>query len=129
MMVRLLLIGIFAVVKAASAAQPMNPPGLMPTAIARPLFEQDPGVAAARAGLDVALQEASILDQSPYEWTARVDGQQRRVENGPRYNEWFVGVEKTIRLPRQSHSRSQYRQGNRRRVSGALWRGFAHIGS
>ncbi|ACV37867.1 conserved hypothetical protein (plasmid) [Candidatus Accumulibacter phosphatis clade IIA str. UW-1] len=99
MMVRLLLIGIFAVVKAASAAQPMNPPGLMPTAIARPLFEQDPGVAAARAGLDVALQEASILDQSPYEWTARVDGQQRRVENGPRYNEWFVGVEKTIRLP------------------------------
>lgn len=42
MMVRLLLIGIFAVVKAASAAQPMNPPGLMPTAIARPLFEQDP---------------------------------------------------------------------------------------
>jgi hypothetical protein len=43
MMVRLLLIGIFAVVKAASAAQPMNPPGLMPTAIARPLFEQGPG--------------------------------------------------------------------------------------
>ncbi len=99
MKIRLLLIGLFTIPGVALAAPPVNPPGLMPTAIARPLLEQDPGVAAARAGLDVALQEAGILDKSPYEWTARATGQQRRLDSGPRYNEWNVGIEKTIRLP------------------------------
>ena len=99
MMIRLLLIGLLSFSGAALAAQPMNPPGLLPTEIARPLLEQDPGVAAARAGLDVALQEAGILDKSPHEWTARVLSQQRRLETGPRYNEWNAGLERTIRLP------------------------------
>ncbi len=99
MMIRLLLISLLTVSGTAQAVQPVNPPGLLPTEIARPLLEQDPGVAAARAGLDVALQEAGILDKSPYEWTARTTGQQRRLEGGPRYNEWNVGIERTIRLP------------------------------
>ena len=98
MMPRLLLAALLTISGAAQAVEPMNPPGLLPTEIARPLLEQDPGVAAARAGLDVALQEAGILDQSPYEWTARASGQQRRLDNGPRYNEWNVGIERTIRL-------------------------------
>ena len=98
MMTRLLLAGLLAVFATAQAMEPVNPPGLLPTEIARPLLEQDPGVAAARAGLDVALQEAGILDQSPYEWTARASGQQRRLDNGPRYNEWSVGIERAIRL-------------------------------
>lgn len=98
-MIRLLLIGLLAFSGTAQAVQPIDPPGLMPTEIARPLLEQAPGVAAARAGLDVALQEAGILDGSPYEWTARTTGQQRRLENGPRYNEWNVSIERTIRLP------------------------------
>jgi outer membrane protein TolC len=83
----------------AFAAQPVNPPGLLPTDIARRLLEQDPGVAAARAGLDVARQEAGILDSSPHEWTVRATGQQRRLDTGPRSNEWNVGIERTIRLP------------------------------
>lgn len=95
---RLLLIGLCTFSPAASAMQQVNPPGLLPTEIARPLLEQDPAVTAARAGLDVALQEAGILDKSPYEWTARGSGQQRRLENGPHYNEWSVGVERTLRL-------------------------------
>ena len=99
MMIRLLLISLLTVSATARAIQPVNPPGLLPTEIARPLLEQDPGVAAARAGLNVALQEASILDKSPYEWITRATGQQRRVENGPRYNEWNVGIERAIRLP------------------------------
>ena len=98
MMIRLLLMGLM-LSGTARAVQPVNPPGLLPTEIARPLLEQDPGVAAARAGLEVALQEAGILDKSPYEWIARSTGQQRRVENGPRYNEWLVGIERTLRLP------------------------------
>lgn len=98
MMIRLLLIGLLTAPAAAQAMQPVNPPGLLPTGIARPLLEQDPGVAAARAGLDVAQQEAGILDQSPHEWMARTTGQQRRLENGPRYTEWNVGVERAIRL-------------------------------
>ncbi len=99
MMFRLLLISVLSISGTARAVQPVNPPGLLPAEIARPLLENDPGVAAARAGLDVALQEAGILDKSPYEWIARSTGQQRRVENGPRYNEWMVGIERTLRLP------------------------------
>ena len=99
MMTPLLLIGLLTISGAALAVQPVNPPGLMPTEIARPLLEQDHGVAAARAGLDVALQEADILDRSPYEWTTRATAQQRRVESGLRYKEWNVGIERTIRLP------------------------------
>ena len=99
MMIRYLLIGLLAFPSSTLAVQPVHPPGLLPTAIARSLLEQDPSVAAARAGMEVALQEAGILDKSPYEWTTRAAGQQRRLETGPRYNEWHVGVERTIRLP------------------------------
>lgn len=99
MMIRLLLIGLLTVSGTAHAVQPMNPSGLLPTEVARLLLEQDPGVAAARASLEVALQEAGILDKSPYEWIPRVTGQQRRVEGGSPFNEWHVGIERTIRLP------------------------------
>ena len=95
---RLLLAGLLTILGSAQAMQPVNPPGLLPTEIARPLLEQDPAVTAARAGLDVALQEAGILDKSPHEWTARASGQQRKVDSGSRYNEWNLGIERTIRL-------------------------------
>ena len=99
MIIRTLLIGLLTLSGNVHAAQPVNPPGLLPSEIAGPLLEQDPGVATARAGLEVARQEAAILDKSPYEWTARATGQQRRLDSGPRYNEWNIGVERTIRLP------------------------------
>lgn len=99
MMIRLILISLLILPGVASAVQPVNLSGLLPTTVARPLLEQDSGVAAARAGLEVALQEANILDQSPYEWTTRATGQQRRLDSGPGYNEWNVGIERTIRLP------------------------------
>lgn len=116
MNIRLLLIGLLTISGTALAVQPVNPPGrtpqcgecrdaqgpppgLLPTEIARPLLEQDPGVAAARAGLEVALQDIGILDKSPYEWIPRFTGQQQRLENGPRYNEWNIGIERTLRLP------------------------------
>ncbi len=111
MMIRLLLTSLLAVCGGVQAMQPVapvdpaNPPGLLPAEIARPLLEQDPGVAAARAGLDVALQEAGILDQSPYEWTTKVMGQRRVLDYGPgnsatgNRREWYAGIERTIRLP------------------------------
>lgn len=99
MTIRLLMIALSTFSIDALAAPPVSPPGLLSTEIARPLLEQDPGVAAARAGLEVALQEAGILNRSPYEWTARAAGQQRRLQIGPQYNEWNVGVERTVRLP------------------------------
>jgi len=83
----------------------MSPPGLLPTEVARPLLEQDPAVAAARAALDVALQESGILDSSPYEWTARATGQRRVQDYGPddsatgKRKEWSASLERTIRLP------------------------------
>ncbi|NDP47544.1 MAG: TolC family protein [Sulfuriferula multivorans] len=102
MMIRLLMMGFLTVSGAAQAMQPVTPAGLLPTEIARPLLEQDPAVAAAREGLEVARQEARILEQSPHEWGVRTWTQQRRVQNGSRYNaynEWSVGVERAIRLP------------------------------
>ena len=83
----------------AHAWEAIDSPGLLPTAIARPLLEQDPGVAAARAGLEVALREAGLLDGSPYEWIARATTQERELSNGPHYGEWSVGIERTLRLP------------------------------
>jgi len=99
MKIRPLLASLIMGVGSAYALQPPNVPGLLPTEIARPLLEQDPRVAAARAGLEVARQEASILDKSPYEWTAKALGQRRSLDTGPRYREWNVGIERTIRLP------------------------------
>lgn len=99
MMIRLLLASLIMAAGSAYALQPPNVPGLLPTEIARPLLEQDPRVAAARAGLEVAKQESSILDKSPYEWTGKALGQRRSLDTGPRYREWNVGIERTIRLP------------------------------
>lgn len=74
-------------------------PGLLPTSVARPLLEQDPSVAAARALLEAARLEAGILGRSPYEWTVRLSSQRRSLETGPRYNEWNATIEKPWRLP------------------------------
>jgi len=73
--------------------------GLPPSEIARPLLEQDPAVAAARAGLEVALHAADALSASPYEWTPNATLQQRRVRHDDRYTEWNVGIDRTLRLP------------------------------
>lgn len=83
----------------AQAIEAVTPPGILSDKAARSLLDQDPGVAAARAGLEVALQEAGILNQSAYEWTARASGQHRRIDAGQRYGEWNIGIERTIRLP------------------------------
>lgn len=74
-------------------------PGLLPSSIARPQLDQDPGVAAARSGLEAARLEAGILEQSPYEWTARLSSQRRTLEAGARYREWNAAIERGLRLP------------------------------
>lgn len=99
MRIRLLLVSLLTLIGTAQAAEPLSAPGLLPTEIARPLLDQDPGVAAARAALEVARQEAGILNKSPYEWTANATGQRRALDDGPRYREWTVGIERTVRLP------------------------------
>lgn len=99
MTMKFLSLGLLTLCASAHAWETMDPPGLLPTEIARPLLEQDPGVAAARAGLEVALRKARLLDSSPYEWTARAGTQERELSDGPHYGEWSVGIERTIRLP------------------------------
>ena len=99
MMNRLLMAMLITATGSVFALQPPNIVGLLPTETARQLLDQDPRVAAARAGLELARQESSILGKSPYEWTARALGQQRSVDTGSRYREWHVGIERAIRLP------------------------------
>jgi len=94
-----LLIALSAMAVSAPAAPLPETPGLLPTPIVRPLLEQDPSVAAARAGLEAARQEAGILDSSPYEWNARMSSQRRTLQSGPHSQEWNVGIERTLRLP------------------------------
>ncbi len=81
-----------------AAALP-DAPGLLPTAIARTLLEQDPSVVAARAGLEAAQLDAGMLDASPYEWTARLSTQRRKVQSESNYREWNAGIERGVRLP------------------------------
>lgn len=99
MMPRFLLISLFGLVFSAQAAPAPETPGLLPTQMVRPLLEQDPSVAAARAGLEAARQEAGMLDSSPYEWTARLSSQRRSLQEGPAYQEWNAGIERPLRLP------------------------------
>ncbi len=99
MMSRLLLIAFFGLAHLAQAAPVPETPGLLPTSHARALLEQDPSVAAARAGIEVARQEVGILESSPYEWTAKLSSQRRTVTDGPAYQEWSAGIERPLRLP------------------------------
>ena len=99
MRIRFLLIGLSAYSYTVLALEPLVPPGLLPTEVARRMLEQDPAVGAGRAGLEVARQEAGILEASPYEWTPKVLAQQRNLQDGPSYFEWNAGIERTIRLP------------------------------
>ncbi len=99
MMIRHLVVCLLTVAGPVYALQAPTVTGLLPTELARPLLEQDPRVAAARAGLAVARQESNILELSPYEWTAKAFGQRRSLDTGTQYREWNVGVERAIRLP------------------------------
>ena len=96
-MTRLLLIAIALFATSAGAA--LDAPGILPTPIARPILEKDPGVAAARAALEAARLEAGILERSPYEWTAKVSSQRRTLQTGLRFNEWNALIERPWRLP------------------------------
>lgn len=98
-MSKLLVASLMMTFSAVYALEPAIAPGLLASALARPLLDQDPGVAAARAGMEVARQEDGILQQSPYEWTAKALTQRRTVTAGGRYGEWNVGIERGMRLP------------------------------
>lgn len=89
-------------VPVASLAAPYQVPGLLPAEVVRPILDKDPAVGAARAGLEVAEHGATAIAGSPYEWTPKVVGQQRKLDNGMRYNEWSAGIERGIRLPRKA---------------------------
>ncbi|MCL8302837.1 MULTISPECIES: TolC family protein [Pseudomonas putida group] len=82
-----------------AGAQPAAPMNILPKPLAMSLLNADPRVASARSTMDAAMLEAGIIRKSPYEWNATATGQQRRVDAGPNYNEWNVGIQRTIRLP------------------------------
>lgn len=79
-------------------------PGLLPTATVRPILDNDPRVVSGRATFAAAKEDQNIHNNSPYEWSARTSVQRRRVEQGAGYNEWNVGIERTIRLPGKANA-------------------------
>jgi cobalt-zinc-cadmium efflux system outer membrane protein len=98
MKLRMFIMGAALVSALAQAASP-EAPGLLPTAMVRALLEQDPSVAATRAGLEAARQDAAMLEASPYEWMAKLSSQRRKVQNDAHYQEWSAGIERSLRLP------------------------------
>lgn len=102
------------------AATPETP-GLLPTLIVRPILEQDPSVAAARAGLEAARQDAAMLEASPYEWIAKLASQRRKVQNDANYQEWNAGIERSLRLPGKAAA-------DRKLASAVLAEAEAHYG-
>lgn len=97
---RKLLIALLIASGSAYAVEPVSPPGLLATGVARPLLEQDPAVASARAGLEVARQQAGILKRSPHEWNLSGQLNQRHLYNADKtYSEWNFNLQKGIRLP------------------------------
>ena len=97
-MERLLLLMLLMGASGSAASQTLPIQEALPTSIATSLLNSDPRVASAKASMEAALQEAGIIRRSPYETIVTATGQQRR-DSGPNYNEWNVGVERTIRLP------------------------------
>lgn len=96
-----LLLGMSLILIAPVIAADLAPPppaGLLPNEVARPLLDQDPGVMAAQADLEVAQHEADILERSPHEWSLRTTGQQRNLDRGPTHDEWHLALERTLRL-------------------------------
>lgn len=98
-MERLLLLMLLMGASGSAASQPLAPMEPLSTQVVVPLLDADPRVASAKASMEAAMQEAGIIRRSPYEWIATATSQQRRVDSGPNYNEWNVGVGRTIRLP------------------------------
>ena len=98
-MKRLVPLALLISVCGTAVAQPAAPANILPKPLVVSLLNADPRVASARSSMDAAMLEAGIIRRSPYEWTATAIGQQRRTDAGPNYNEWNVGIERTVRLP------------------------------
>lgn len=77
---------------------------LLPSAQARPLLDQDPTVRAARAALEAARREGRMLELSPHDWNARASTQRRTIRPSERYQEWNIGIERTLRLPAKAEA-------------------------
>lgn len=82
-------------------------PDLLPTSLVRPMLEQDPHVKALKAGLEAAQQDVILLENSPYEWTAKISSQRRTIQEQANSHEWTAGIEHGIRLPSKAQADKQ----------------------
>ena len=81
-------------------AQTPATPGLPSADQAMAALEATPEVAGARAGLGWGAAEGALLRRGDYEFQVNTTLNQRRVADAAqRYNEWAVGLERSLRLP------------------------------
>ena len=81
-------------------AQTPATPGLPSADQAMAALEATPEVAGARAGLGWGAAESALLRRGDYEFQVNTTLNQRRVADAAqRYNEWAVGLERSLRLP------------------------------
>ena len=84
----------------ALCAQAPATPGLPPADQVMAALEATPEVAGARAGLRLGAAESALLRRGDYEFQVNTALNQRHVaDTAQRYNEWAVGLERSLRLP------------------------------
>lgn len=85
----------------AGAAEFSYPPDLPPQAAAVAAIRNAPQAKAAEAMVAAGSEERQRLEAGSYEWTTRLNSQQRNVirPDNQRYHEWQGGIERPIRLP------------------------------
>ncbi|MDD3354330.1 TolC family protein [Zoogloea sp.] len=83
------------------ASTVLDAPDLPPWQQVQAVLRSAPLVEAAEAVIQVEEARARRLNIGPHEWTLRLSDQQRRVRPSPegRFNEWEVGLERSLRLP------------------------------
>lgn len=83
----------------AQMVQQSAPPDLPSNEVAELLVTSDPIVVKAYHALEAARHRATAISAGPEEWTARTSAQRRRESaTGAEFNEWSVGLERSIRI-------------------------------
>ena len=74
-------------------------PDLPPLQTVKEVMDNSPMVQAAQAGIKLGEADARKLNAGPYEFTATLTEQRRRVRESGSFNEWDAVLERAMRLP------------------------------
>lgn len=86
-----------------SAAEFPEYPDLPPQAKVQAALKSYPSVQSARFGVKAGEAARERLESGPHEFNLVAGAGRRRVDSGERFQEWDVGLERALRLPRKAN--------------------------